>query len=68
VEDIQRTLQDVGYGVRRTGKLDDQTRGAISRFQRDRGLPETGALDGRTASQLGVSRRGLEAERMEHGT
>lgn len=68
VKDIQRSLDDIGYPVQLTGRLDDQTRGAVSRFQRDRGLPATGELDGLTQSDLGVSRRGLAMERAERGT
>lgn len=68
VNDLQRTLRDAGYPVHRTGTLDDQTRRALSDFQRDRGLGATGELDGPTAHDLGVDRRTLELERGEHGT
>jgi peptidoglycan hydrolase-like protein with peptidoglycan-binding domain len=42
---IQRALSDFGYGqIKPTGVYDQPTRGAIEKFQRDRGLPVDGRI------------------------
>ncbi len=49
----QRALVKLGYGPLKTdGLFGATTRGAIERFERDRNLPVTGAVAGRTARQL----------------
>jgi peptidoglycan hydrolase-like protein with peptidoglycan-binding domain len=68
MEDIQKSLGAAGYPVQRTGRFDEQTRDAISRFQRANGLDATGELDARTAHALGFDKRALEMELAEHGT
>jgi hypothetical protein len=50
----QRTLRLQGYAARLSGQLDDETRAAIARFQRDADLPETSELDAATLRRLDV--------------
>jgi N-acetyl-anhydromuramyl-L-alanine amidase AmpD len=65
---IQKSLSAAGYPVQWTGRLDQDTRDAISRFQRANGLDATGQLDARTAHALGFDKGALEMELAEHGT
>ena len=51
---VQRSLGDRGFAVELTGNYDDQTRVALSDFQRSRGLPATGNLNAETAAALGI--------------
>lgn len=54
-QEIQRRLTEYGYySGEINGYFDDATVGAIKRFQSDNGLNVTGAVDGATASALGV--------------
>lgn len=49
----QKALVKLGYGPLKTdGLFGATTRGAVERFERDRNLPVTGAVAGRTARQL----------------
>ena len=48
----QRALQKVGYVVKPDGVFGSTTRVALEKFERDRGLPVTGQLSGRTVKQL----------------
>lgn len=49
----QKALVKLGYGPLKTdGLFGATTRGAIERFERDRNLPVTGSVAGRTARQL----------------
>ena len=48
----QRALQKVGFVVKPDGVFGAGTRQAIERFERDRGLPVTGELAGRTVREL----------------
>ena len=49
----QRILARYGYGpVRINGELDADTRSAIGRFERDRGLPQTGEVSDRLMREL----------------
>jgi peptidoglycan hydrolase-like protein with peptidoglycan-binding domain len=43
--DVQRGLTRLGFDTRATGKFDDQTRDAISRWQEQHGYPRTGFLN-----------------------
>jgi peptidoglycan hydrolase-like protein with peptidoglycan-binding domain len=48
-------LQDTGYYLGSiTGSLDTETRAALANFQRDYGLPITGAIDEPTIETLGL--------------
>jgi peptidoglycan hydrolase-like protein with peptidoglycan-binding domain len=50
---VQRALADYGYGqIRPSGVLDRETRAAIERFERERKLPVTGAVNERVAREL----------------
>ena len=48
----QRALQKVGFVVKPDGVFGLGTRQALERFERDRGLPVTGELAGRTLKEL----------------
>jgi peptidoglycan hydrolase-like protein with peptidoglycan-binding domain len=53
VAEAQRRLRDLGfYRGALDGMMGPGTRGAVRSFERDRGLPETGELAGRTAEAL----------------
>jgi hypothetical protein len=53
ITDAQRRLRDLGlYRGALDGLMGPGTRGAIRTFERDRGLPETGELSGRTLEAL----------------
>jgi len=43
--DVQHGLTRLGFDTRPTGKFDDQTRDAISRWQEQHGYPKTGFLN-----------------------
>jgi peptidoglycan hydrolase-like protein with peptidoglycan-binding domain len=43
--DVQRGLARLGFDAKATGKFDDQTRDAISRWQDQHGYPKTGFLN-----------------------
>jgi peptidoglycan hydrolase-like protein with peptidoglycan-binding domain len=43
--DVQRGLTRLGFDARATGKFDDRTRDAISRWQEQHGYPKTGFLN-----------------------
>ena len=50
---IQRALADFGYGqIKPTGAYDQETRGAIEKFQRDRRLPVDGKISDRFVREL----------------
>jgi hypothetical protein len=55
ITNVQTALQDAGYyfGLI-TGSLDVETRAALANFQRDYGLPITGAIDQPTIETLGL--------------
>jgi hypothetical protein len=55
IANVQTALQDAGYyygGI--TGSLGVDTRAALANFQRDYGLPMTGAIDEATVEALGL--------------
>ncbi len=53
---VQSELQNLGYYSGTVdGVLGPQTQEALHRYQRDRGLPVTGAIDAETVSSLGLS-------------
>jgi hypothetical protein len=55
IANVQTTLQDAGYYYGPiTGSLSVDTRAAIANFQRDYGLPITGAIDEPTVEALGL--------------
>ena len=43
--DVQRRLTRLGFDTKSSGKFDDQTRDAISRWQESHGFPKTGFLN-----------------------
>lgn len=50
---IQRALADFGYGqIKPTGVYDEDTRAAIEKFQRDRGMPVDGQISARLVNAL----------------
>ena len=56
VRSAQAALNDQGYNVAVDGQFGPNTQSAVRRFQADRGLAQTGTLDGATLSALGVNR------------
>ena len=55
IANVQTSLQDAGYYYGPiTGSLSVDTRAAIANFQRDYGLPITGAIDEETVEALGL--------------
>jgi hypothetical protein len=55
IANVQTALQDAGYYFGEiTGSLGVDTRAAIANFQRDYGLPITGAIDEETVEALGL--------------
>ena len=55
VKKVQETLRDKGYDPGPVdGVLGDQTREAISQYQKSESFPVTGHLDAQTAGKLGV--------------
>jgi hypothetical protein len=55
IANVQTALQDAGYYPGSiTGSLNVDTRAAIANFQRDYGLPITGAIDEETVEALGL--------------
>lgn len=54
VQTLQRQLVELGYEVPRSGKLDEPTRQALRRFQKNHGLAETGMPDLATLRLLGL--------------
>ena len=54
IANVQVALQEAGYYQGpTTGSLDVQTRAALANYQRDQGLPVTGAIDQPTVQSLG---------------
>ncbi|GGF52906.1 peptidoglycan-binding protein [Azorhizobium oxalatiphilum] len=50
---VQRTLAKLGYGpLKVTGQMSPETRQAVQRFERDRGLPVDGELSDRMVREL----------------
>lgn len=59
VQAAQSILQSLGYDLGPSGadgKIGDKTRAAISKFQGDNGLPQTGTLDDATKAKLAEKR------------
>ena len=55
IANVQTALQDAGYYFGAvTGSLNVETRAALANFQRDYGLPITGAIDEPTVETLGL--------------
>ncbi len=55
IANVQLALQQAGYYSEPvTGSLDVQTRAALANYQRDQGLPVTGAIDQPTVQSLGL--------------
>ena len=55
IANVQTALQDTGYySGPITGSIDGETRAALANFQRDYGLPITGAIDEPTVETLGL--------------
>jgi len=55
IANVQVALQQAGYYAGPvTGSLDVQTRAALANYQRDQGLPVTGAIDQPTVQSLGL--------------
>jgi putative peptidoglycan binding protein len=60
IGNVQAALQDAGYYLGPiTGSLDVETRAALANFQRDYGLPTTGAIDEPTVETLGLDQSGV---------
>jgi osmotically inducible lipoprotein OsmB len=57
VRSAQQALNSRGYPVAVDGKWGASTDNAVRQFQQAQGLPQTGGLDDRTLSALGVSER-----------
>jgi peptidoglycan hydrolase-like protein with peptidoglycan-binding domain len=56
VRTVQIALQKKGYNVGNTdGIFNAETRAAVSRFKRDKGLPETGSITPEVLQALGLS-------------
>ena len=56
IANVQVALQDAGYYFGAvTGSLNFETRAALANFQRDYGLPITGAIDEPTVDSLGLN-------------
>ena len=56
VEAIQRVLRERGlFGGELTGYYGSQTQNAVSRFQKQQGLPVTGTADAATLARLGIT-------------
>jgi hypothetical protein len=56
VRQVQVALQKAGYNVGNTdGKYTADTRAAVSRFERDKSLPETGTITPAVLQALGLS-------------
>ena len=56
IANVQVALQDAGYYLGAiTGSLNFEMRAALANFQRDYGLPITGAIDEATVQTLGLS-------------
>jgi peptidoglycan hydrolase-like protein with peptidoglycan-binding domain len=54
IKSVQRALDDFAYGpVRASGVYDADTKAAIERFERSRGLPVTGQISDRLVRELG---------------
>ena len=62
---VQRSLRDRGFAVNVTGVVDDQTRTALTNFQRAHRLVPSGRLDSPTTEALGVDPRDVRAARGE---
>jgi putative peptidoglycan binding protein len=59
IANVQTALQDAGYYVGAiTGSLNLEMRAALANFQRDYGLPITGAIDEPTVETLGLDQSG----------
>jgi hypothetical protein len=59
IANVQVALQDAGYYFGQiTGSLNFETRAALANFQRDYGLPITGAIDEPTVETLGLYQSG----------
>lgn len=57
VRNAQTALNSQGYNVGAAdGQMGPNTRAAVSKFQADRNLPQTGSLDSATLNALGVNR------------
>ena len=55
IANVQVALQQAGYYAGEvTGSLDVETRAALANYQRDQGLPVTGAIDQPTVQSLGL--------------
>lgn len=55
----QKALAKLGYGVTVDGKIGSGTKQAIQKFERDRNLPTTGEITGRTQREL-AARSGIQ--------
>ena len=65
--DVQRRLTRLGFDTRPSGKFDDTTRDAISRWQEQHGYPKTGYLNAaQHEALLSESAAAREAGRPEH--
>lgn len=49
---VQQALAEFGYGVRFTARMDEQTKSAVTEYQRHSGLRVTGEVDGETLKRI----------------
>jgi peptidoglycan hydrolase-like protein with peptidoglycan-binding domain len=58
IKQAQQALDEKGFKVNADGVLGSQTKQALSKFQQQQGLQQTGQLDQETLSALGISQAG----------
>lgn len=54
VQDVQSALSSRGYDLQVDGIMGPNTKSALTRFQRDQGIPETGRMDTETMRALNL--------------
>src|SRR5262249_32088776 len=52
IEALQRILPKAGHPLQVTGRWDSQTASAVKKFQKEKGVPVTGAFDAPTLAEL----------------
>lgn len=72
VDDLQTRLQELGYKLDKDGRFGDQTEAAVKKFQKDRGIEQTGEIDAKTTAELrrneGDAKEEAESEGRELST
>ncbi len=68
IKKVQEALNKEGYNIGSAdGKMGSKTKDAVKKFQKDKGMKETGQLDQETLAALGVSSSGAAAGGKESG-